>query len=232
MNYSRTVKDMPESERPYEKCLSRGAKALSDAELLAVIVKTGTKEASSVDLAREVLKLNQDYEGLAGLYQLSYKDLTKVKGIGPVKAIQILCLSEAAKRMAKSLAKEKLRFSSPESIAAYFMEDLRHLEKEEVQVLFFDGKHGLIGETTVSIGTVNSAPSSPREVFLEALKAQAVYIILVHNHPSGDPSPSRQDFLLTRRMKEAGNLIGIELSDHIIIGNQRYYSFREEGVLS
>ena len=134
--------------------------------------------------------------------------------------------------MSKSLAKEKLRFSSPESIAAYFMEDLRHLEKEEVQVLFFDGKHGLIGETTISIGTVNSAVSSPREVFLEALKAQAVYIILVHNHPSGDPSPSGQDLLLTRRMKEAGDLIGIELSDHIIIGNQRYYSFREEGVLS
>lgn len=142
-----------------------------------------------------------------------------------------MCVSEIAKRMSRSMARERLKFSSPGSIAAYFMEDLRHLEKEEVQVLLFDGKHGLLGESTISIGTVNSAMSSPREVFLEALKAQAVYIILAHNHPSGDPTPSRQDVLLTRRMKEAGDLIGIELSDHIIIGDQRYYSFREEGIL-
>lgn len=227
MNQNRTVKALPKSERPYEKCMEYGPEILSDAELLAVILRNGTKEMSSIDLARKILTLQKEYEGLIGIYHLSYEELTAVKGIGPVKAVQILCLGELAKRLAKGAAKERLRFSSSESIAAYFMEQLRHLSKEEVLVLFFDGKHGLLKEVTISIGTVNTALSSPREVFLEALKAQAVYLILVHNHPSGDPHPSRQDVLLTKRMKEAGEIIGIELSDHIVIGDQSYYSFRE-----
>jgi DNA repair protein RadC len=231
MEYNRTVKNMPESERPYEKCFSHGPGILSDAELLAVILKTGTNHLSAVDLAREVLKLGTDGEGICGLYRRTYQELTAIRGIGRVKAIQILCLGELAKRMAGSLAKTRLQFSSPQSVADYCMEEMRHLEREEVQVLFFDGKHGLLGKETVAVGTVNSAPSSPREVFLKALEARAVYIILIHNHPSGDPTPSRQDHLLTQRMQEAGQMIGIELSDHIIIGDQRYYSFREEGIL-
>ncbi len=109
------------------------------------------------------------------------------------------------------------------------MEEMRYLRKEEVRILLFDGKHGLIGQEQISVGTVNTALSSPREVFLEALRFHAVYIIMIHNHPSGDPSPSQMDILLTKRMKQAGDLIGIELSDHIIIGNQTYYSFRENG---
>lgn len=228
MNQNTTVKALPRSERPYEKCMEYGPGALSDAELLAVILKTGTKKMCAIDLARKVLTLQREYEGLIGIYHLSYEELTAVKGIGPVKAVQILCVGELAKRLAKCVAKERMRFSSPESIADYFMEQLRHLSREQVLVLCFDGRHGLLKELTISVGTVNTALSSPREVFLEALRVQAVYLILVHNHPSGDPAPSRQDVLLTKRMKEAGEIIGIELSDHIIIGDQSYYSFREK----
>lgn len=229
MNSNKTVKNMPPIERPYEKCLAFGPASLSDAELLAVILKTGAKDKTSIDLAREIMSLIQDYEGLAGIHGLSYEQLTSIKGIGKAKAVQILCLGEIASRISCSEAKKKLTFHSPKSIADYLMEDMRYLPKEEVRVLMFDGNHGLIGESKVSVGTVNTALSSPREVFLDALKCQAVYIILIHNHPSGDPNPSGQDVILTKKMMKAGMMIGIELTDHIIIGNQKFYSFRENG---
>lgn len=227
MKNNKTVKDLPPMERPYEKCMEYGPKSLSDAELLAVVLKNGTRDKSSVDLAREIIGLNHQYESLAGIYQLTYDDLLSIKGVGKVKAIQIMCIGEIAKRISKAEAKERLHFKSPERIARYFMEQVRYLSKEEVYLLMLDGKHGLIRETKISVGTVNAAFSSPREVYMEALKAQAVYVILIHNHPSGDPTPSNQDYLMTRQMQNAGKLIGIELSDHIIIGNQSYYSFRE-----
>lgn len=229
---NKTVKNMPPLERPYEKCLAFGPASLSDGELLAVILKTGAKDKSSIELAREIIGLDRRYEGLAGLHHLTYEQLMQVKGIGKAKAVQILCLSEIASRISRCMAKEQMEFCSPASIADYFMEELRYLEKEEVRILMFDGKHALIGEGKISVGTVNAALSSPREVYLEALKAQAVYIILIHNHPSGDPTPSSQDVLMTKRMRNAGELIGIELSDHIIIGNQKFYSFRENGFFS
>lgn len=229
MNSKKTVKNMPPLERPYEKCLAFGPSSLSDAELLAVILKTGAKDKTSIDLAREIINLIQDYEGLAGIHRLSYEQLTSVKGIGNAKAVQILCLGEIAARISRSRAKEKLTFRSPSSIADYLMEEMRYLTKEEVRVLMFDGNHGLIGESQVSVGTVNAALSSPREVFLDALRCQAVYIILIHNHPSGDPNPSTQDAIMTKQMMKAGRMIGIELTDHIIIGNQKFYSFRENG---
>lgn len=231
MNKFQTVKDLPPSERPYEKCMEYGAESLSDAELLAVVLKNGTKEKTSVELAREILSLDNEYEGLAGIYQLSYEELTSIRGVGRVKAIQIMCIGEITKRISKSVAKERLTFHSAESIAGYFMGQMRFLKKEEVIVLMFDTKNGLIKESKISVGTVNAALSSPREVFLEALKAQAVSIILLHNHPSGDPTPSNQDMILTKKIKQSGDLLEIELLDHIIIGNQSYYSFRENELL-
>ena len=232
MESNKTVKNMPRLERPYEKCLTFGASGLSDAELLAVILKTGTKDKTSIDLSREIISLNQKYEGLAGIHHLTYEQLLSIKGVGNAKAVQILCLCEIAKRISGSKAKERLEFDSPASVAEYLMEEMRYLQKEEVRVLMFDGRHSLIGEAKISVGTVNAALSSPREVYLEALKCQAVYIILIHNHPSGDPMPSSQDMLLTKQMMKAGMMIGIELSDHIIIGNQKFYSFRENGFFS
>lgn len=229
MKLNKTIKNMPRLERPYEKCLTFGPVVLSDAELLAVILKTGTKDKTSVDLAREIIGLNEEYEGLAGIHHLSYEQLTSLKGVGNAKAVQILCLGEIAKRISCSRARERIQFTSPGSIARYMMEEMRYLKKEEVRLLMFDGNHGLLGESTISVGTVNAALSSPREVFLEALKNQAVYVVLVHNHPSGNPEPSGQDKLLTKQMMRSGRMIGIELSDHIIIGNQKFYSFRENG---
>lgn len=223
---------MPPLERPYEKCLTFGPASLSDSELLAVILKTGTRDKSAIELARDVIRLDQKYESLAGLHHLDMEQLLEVKGVGKVKAIQILCILEIASRISRAEAKEKMVFCSAQSIADYFMEEMRYLEKEEVRLLLFDGKHALIRETKISVGTVNAALVSPREVYLEALKAQAVYLILIHNHPSGSPAPSSQDVLLTKRMKQAGELIGIELSDHVIIGNQKFYSFRENGFFS
>ena len=227
MNHYKTVKELPLLERPYEKCMEFGPQQLSDAELLAVMLKCGTKEKTSVELAREILSLNEHYEGLAGIYQLSYDELTSVKGIGPVKAIQIMCIGEISKRILRASAKERLQCNCAKTVADYLMEEMRFLEKEEVRLLLLDSRHGLIRETQISVGTVNAALSSPREVYLEALKAQAVYVILIHNHPSGAPTPSNQDVIMTKRMKQAGDLLGIVLSDHIIIGNQSYYSFRE-----
>lgn len=232
MESKKTIKNMPRLERPYEKCLAFGPESLSDAELLAVILKTGAKNKTSVELAREIISLDSKYEGLAGIHHLTYEQLMSIRGIGNAKAVQILCLCEIALRISRCMAKEQLEFNSPESIADYFMEEMRYLEKEEVRILMFDGKHALIGEEKISVGTVNAALSSPREVFLAALKCQAVYIILIHNHPSGNPVPSTQDIVLTKQIRLSGKLIGIELSDHIIIGNQKFYSFRENGFFS
>ena len=146
-----------------------------------------------------------------------------------MKAIQIRCLAELARRMAKAEALEGLDFSSPNTIARYYMEDMRHRQKEVMKLLLLNTKARLIGASDISVGTVNATLVSPRELFLEALKKNAVSIILLHNHPSGDPTPSQEDILLTQRVRKAGNLIGIELLDHIIIGDNRYISLREKG---
>ena len=156
--------------------------------------------------------------------------LMRVRGIGKVKAIQILCLSELAKRMARASALQELDFSSPRTIAQYYMEDMRHREKEVLKLLLLNTRARLIGESEVSVGTVNMALISPRELFLEALRRNAVSIILLHNHPSGDPEPSQEDIRITGRIYEAGVLIGIELLDHIIIGDNRFVSLKERGL--
>lgn len=224
------MKDIPNAERPYEKCLKQGAEALSDAELLAVLLRTGTKGENVLALAKRLL-----YEdggmGLLGIHQFSFQSLMKLKGIGKVKAVQILCLSELAKRLSKASVEPRLRFSSSQSVAEYYMEDLRHRNQEVMKLLLLNSKAELIDETNISKGTVNASLVTPRELFVEALKKEAVSMILLHNHPSGDPTPSRDDILTTKRISECGLLIGIELLDHIIIGNNCYVSFQEENLL-
>ena len=170
-----------------------------------------------------------DRGGLVNLPQWTVEQLRQVRGIGKVKAIQIRCLAELARRMAKAEALEGLDFSSPNTIARYYMEDMRHRQKEVMKLLLLNTKAKLIGASDISVGTVNATLVSPRELFLEALKKNAVSIILLHNHPSGDPTPSQEDILLTQRVRKAGDLIGIELLDHIIIGDNRYISLREKG---
>lgn len=222
---------LPIEDRPYEKCQKYGAKILTDSELLAVILRCGFKEMNSIELSQHILNTTGK-EGIIGLSKLSIEKLTAIPGVGKVKATQILCIVELAKRFSKGFARSNLEFSTAKTIADYYMEDMRHYEKEHLLLIMLDTKNHYLGEKVISIGTVNSSYLSPREIFIEALNKNAVRIVLIHNHPSGDPTPSREDLLSTSRIKEAGKLIGIELLDHIIIGDKRYTSLHECNILS
>ena len=230
MNQMNTMKEMSEYERPYEKCERYGAGSLTDAELLAVLLRTGTHGENAVGLARRILYAAGD-DGLLSIHHLGMEQLKKIKGVGRVKAVQIACISELAKRLSKASACELLKFTCPASIANYYMEELRHERQEMRKLLMLNSKSGFVGETMISKGTVNASLITPRELFIEALKKEAVFIVILHNHPSGDPTPSREDIQITRRIQDAGDLIGIELLDHIIIGNNCYISFSEKGLL-
>lgn len=225
------MKDMTEEDRPYEKCVKYGAENLTDTELLAVLLRTGTKGESSLKLAERLLKPEFAEKGILGIPHWTLAKLKQVRGIGTVKAIQILCICELARRMAKAEASKRLCFTSPDTISDYYMEDMRHQSREILKLLLLDTKSRLIAECDLSAGTVNATLISPREIFVEAIQHNAVSIILLHNHPSGDPTPSREDLLVTRRVEEAGMLIGIELLDHIIIGSRCYVSLREKGII-
>ena len=225
------MKEMAEEERPYEKCLRYGAGRLSNVELLAVLLRTGTKGMNSLELAKSILEAPSGEESLLNIHQITLQKLKRLRGIGKVKAVQILCLSELAKRLAKASAKEGLVFHLPVTIAEYYMEEMRHQKQEHMKLLMLDTKSKLLGESNISKGTVNASLVSPRELFIEALDCGAVSIILLHNHPSGDPTPSQADILFTKRVKEAGELIGILLLDHIIIGNNCYISFAEQNMI-
>ena len=225
------INDICKNERPYEKCLEHGAVSLNDTELLAVLLRTGVKGLDVLKLAQYLLGPNCGDDGILNIHNLTLEELKSIKGIGNVKAIQILCLSELAKRLSKANAKGGLTFELPSSVAGYYMEEMRHQKQEHIKLLMLNSKSKLLGESDVSKGTVNASLISPRELFIEALNKQAVSIILLHNHPSGDPTPSKTDILLTKRVKEAGDLIGIELLDHIIIGDNCYSSFAENKLL-
>ena len=225
------IKSLPESERPYEKCWNHGERTLSEAELLSVILRTGVAGESALDLSRRIVK-ELGREGLFGLYHLSMDQLMQIRGIGRVKAAQLKCISELSRRIAgKSLHTDAVCFHDPETIAQYYMEDYRHEECEKVLLLMLDTRGHLLGEEVIASGTVNQSVISPREVFLCALRRRSVNIILLHNHPSGDPTPSGEDLLITERIRASGELLGIELLDHIIIGDQKCVSFRRENLL-
>ena len=226
-----TMKHLPPQMQPYEKCVSFGPEFLTDAELIACILRSGNKEYTSVALAEHLLKLRKGKEGLNGLCSLTFEELTAVSGIGKVKALQIQCIFELAKRMSRSEAAKTLKFNEPDTIANYYMEDFRHKEQEHLLLLLLDNKSNLLGEKLMFTGTVNASIVSPREIYLEALRYHAVGIILLHNHPSGDPTPSDADRRVTRKVRDAGIMIDIPLLDHIVIGDKKYVSFREEGYL-
>ena len=231
MKHTCKIKELSEEERPYEKCLKHGATHLSDTELLAVLLRTGIKGINSLELAQNILQTTSGESSILNIHQLTLQKLKKMKGIGTVKAIQIICLSELAKRLAKASAKDLLSYQSPSTIAQYYMEELRHETQEHMKLLMLNSKSMLIGESDISKGTVNASLITPRELFIEALQKNAVTIVILHNHPSGDPTPSQEDIFTTKRIKNAGDLIGIELLDQIIIGNNCYISFREQGML-
>lgn len=215
---------------PYEKFERFGAQSLTDAELLAIIIRTGTKEYNSVELGKKILNLGTNSgqsSGILSLQHLTLEELIKVKGIGKVKAIRIKCVTEFSRRIAMETFKKGIRFDRPATIADYYKEQVRHLEVEQVILVMTDSKNQFLKDCILSTGTVNMSLISPREVFMTAIKAQAVHILLVHNHPSGDPSPSRDDIEITKRIHEASQIMNIPLVDHIIIGDNTYMSLKE-----
>lgn len=220
-----TILNLPESERPYEKFLNGGAETLSDAELLAVVIKNGTKELTSMEVAREILKGKQG--NLLNLYEYSYEELCSFPGIGRVKAIQLKSIAELSRRISVTRRGYTLQMNNPESIADYYMEQMRHLRQEILMAAFFDAKCTYLGDSVISKGSVTYAYVSPKDIFRNALQKNAVLIVLLHNHPSGDPAPSREDIEITKRIRDSGILLDIQLADHIIIGDNSYYSMKE-----
>ena len=217
------IKQLPESERPYEKLEIYGEKMLSNAELLAIIIKSGTKENTSVELANKILSL-VDNNVLQSLQDFSLEDFKKIKGIGKVKAIQLKAVCELARRMAQPVNKKNIKVNSSVDVADLLMDELRFEKIEHVKLLLLNAKNIIVRIVDISKGGMNSAIVEPKEIVQEAIKSGIPKIILVHNHPSGDSTPSKADIELTKRLYSAANIIGIQLLDHIVIGDRCYTS--------
>ncbi len=218
---------------PYERFAAYGGENLTDPELLAILLRTGTKGVSACKLGERVLEQTARYgNGLLGLYHIPVKELQKIEGIGAVKAIQLKAIAEFARRMAREKARSSLSFHDPASVADYYMEQFRHESVEYTLLLSLDSGFHLIGEEILSKGTVNASLLSPREVFIQAFRDGAAYIMILHNHPGGSPMPSKNDLLATERIERAGALADIPLLDHIIIGDNSFFSFNESKLLT
>jgi DNA repair protein RadC len=226
------IREMPREERPREKLAAHGATALTDPELIAILLRTGVPGANAIEVARKLLK---DYGSLGGLSRCTVDELSTIRGVGFAKAVQLVAAFGLAQRLAReTLAKQKI--DSPELVNELVGPEMRRLRKESLRVILLDTRYHLIRVEEVSIGSVNESIAHPRDVFRPALVASAYAVIVVHNHPSGDPSPSQTDHSLTRRLAEAAELLQIKLLDHIIIGapadgSPGYFSFKEAGVL-
>jgi len=230
------IREMPQDERPREKLLARGADALSNAELIAILLRTGRRGMNVIDVARELL---DKYKSFAELSRCSAKELRAVKGIGPAKALELVAAFNLGKRLGKRFTQEPLsqqKLDSPELIYKLLGDEMRMLRTESLRVVLLDTRYRLMRIESVSVGSMNESIAHPREIFRPAITYSAYAVIVVHNHPSGDPSPSQTDHSLTRRLAEAAELLQIKLLDHIIIGapsdtSPGYFSFKEAGVL-
>jgi len=226
------IREMPQDERPREKLLGRGAAALTDSELIAILLRTGLPGANAVEVARQLL---EQYGSLSGLSRCSVKEIASIPGIGPAKAIQLVAAFGLGQRLANErLSRRKL--DSPELVHDLVAAEMRTLHKESLRVILLDTRYHLLRMEEISLGSVNESIAHPRDVFRPAVISSAYAVIVVHNHPSGDPSPSQSDHSLTRRLAEAAELLQIKLLDHIIIGAPSegrlpYFSFKEAGVL-
>ena len=219
------MKELPLSERPYEKLEMYGAHTLSNAELLAIIIKSGTKEESSISTAQKILSMkNKNSDSLRFMQDMSIEEFMRIKGIGRVKAIQLKAVCELAKRIARPINSTKLQITCSDDIANLLMDELRYEKREIVKVVILNIKNIIIKIVDICLGSDNSAILKPRDALIDAVKMGAPKIILVHNHPSGDPTPSKSDFEFTERLGQASSIIGIELLDHIIIGDSKYES--------
>ena len=220
------IKELPEAERPYEKLELYGEQVLSNAELLAIIIKSGTKEKTSIEMANEILNLNknQNKGDINFLRDISLRELMNLKGIGRVKAIQIKAICELATRMSKPSNYKNIKIKNPKDVSELLMNDLRFEKREIAKIILLNNKNDIIKIIDVAIGSGNFSNLNIRYILSETVKMNAPKIILVHNHPSGDPTPSKSDLIVTKRLKDAAQLLDIELLDHIVIGNMRYKS--------
>lgn len=222
------MKDVPKNERPRERLLQYGASHLSNQELLAILLGNGTKKESVMELSNRLL---MHFEGLKLLSEATIEELISIRGIGQAKGVTLLSALEIGKRIQQYKPEERYVIRSPEDGADYVMEEMRSLNQEHLVVLFLNTKNQVIHQQTIFIGSLNASIVHPREIFREAVKRSAASVVCAHNHPSGDPSPSQEDIHVTRRLVEAGKIMGIELLDHLVIGNNRFISLKEKGYL-
>jgi DNA repair protein RadC len=228
MNHSLRLREVPAEERPRERMITYGAASVSNVELLAILLRTGTHHESAITLSQRLL---HEVGGLRGLADRSVEQLRELRGIGTAKALQIQAAIELGKRMSKSKLDEVPTIRSPQDVSKLVMEDLRYLHQEHFVCLFLNTKNAVIGRETLSVGSLNATLVHPRELFRAAIKKSSAAVICVHNHPSGDPTPSTEDIQLTHRLVEAGKIIGISLLDHIIIGDRKFISMKEQGLV-
>lgn len=224
MRYSPTIRDMPPDERPRERLQRYGAESLSTAELIAIILRVGSQEASALALAEQLLSR---FGGLKGLFNASLEEISKIKGVGMAKAVGLKASIELGKRLFAIREEDNPKVSCPQDVVNLFP-DLPFLNQEHFKAIFLDVKGKVIKEKTLFIGTLDASIVHPREVFKEAVACSAASVIVLHNHPSGDCTPSREDIEITKTLKQAGDLLSIPLQDHIIMGKGRYYSVREK----
>ncbi len=226
--YTVAIREMPAEERPRERLSKHGPSVCSTAELIAILLRTGTTERSALGLGELLLS---EFQGLRGVATATIEQLSAVKGVGEVKAIQIAAAIELGKRNAVLGGEEKPIIRSPQDVANLLMPELRDLKKEHLKSLLLDTKNRVLKIMSVSVGILDSSLVHPREVFKDAIIASAAAIIVAHNHPSGDPTPSAEDRRITQRLAEAGQILGIELLDHIVLGDNKWVSLKERGVL-
>ena len=219
------MKDLPKSERPYEKFLMYGAKKLSNAELLAIIIKTGTKDETSVNIANRILLLA---ENIKELNSIPIEALEKIKGIGKVKAIQIKAVCELATRINAPINNMNLKITKPQDVANMFMEELKHEKQEKLKLLLLNTKNEVIKNIEIKTGSSSEIIVQPAEILKEVIKEELSKFILIHNHPSGDATPSDADIKFTKKLDESAKLLGVNLLDHIVIGKDCYKSIRKE----
>lgn len=220
------IRDIPHDERPRERLIKFGPESLSNAELLAILLRTGTKDFSAINLAQNIISKN----GLDFLSNCTIEELSSIKGVGLAKAAQIKAAIELGKRLRGLRNSNKIKITSPKDVFNLIGEDMRYLKKEFLRVIFLNTKNIVIDIKDISIGSLNSSIVHPREVFSEAIRRSSSSIIICHNHPSGDPEPSMEDINITKRLFEVGKLVGIELLDHIIIGDGCYISLKEKNL--
>ncbi|WP_419959127.1 RadC family protein [Psychrobacillus sp. BM2] len=222
------IRDVHVSDRPRERLVRQGASSLSNQELIAILLRTGTKQESVLHLANRVLNY---FEQIQELKNASIEEITAVKGIGQAKAVQLLAAVELGKRLSQQKTDDKFTIRSPKDAATYLMQDMTSLNQEHFVTLFLNVKNQILHKQTIFIGSLNASIVHPREIFREAVKRSAASIICAHNHPSGNPSPSTEDIDVTKRLYEAGLLMGIELLDHVIIGDHQFISLKEKGYM-